>query len=163
MKTDLIPAYLPAYIFNVLHIGSMVGLSFKVVKDYMRNTIFIEYDMVFLLMTLISMGSGIVFCNMLGYMMTFLFQTSQMGANKNLWISWHNLKLLVTLILFLPVYKFLPVLNTGIVTARFIWFVALIFLSPMAKFYREHYSRFAELKTQWLICAFDLIYWFSGG
>lgn len=30
----------PVYIFNVLHIGSMIGLSFKVMNDYMRNTIF---------------------------------------------------------------------------------------------------------------------------
>jgi hypothetical protein len=81
-------------------------------------------------------------------MMTFLFQTKQMGANKSLWITWHNVKLLVTLILFLPVYKFLPVLSSGIVTARFLWFVALIFLSPMAKFYREHYSKLTEVKTQ---------------
>jgi hypothetical protein len=58
MKTDLIPAYLPVYIFNVLHIGSMIGLSFKVVNDYLQNTVFTEYDMVFLLMTLICMGSG---------------------------------------------------------------------------------------------------------
>ncbi len=58
MKTDIIPSYLPVYIFNVLHIASTIGLSFKVINDYMRNTIFIEYDMVFLLMTLISMGSG---------------------------------------------------------------------------------------------------------
>ena len=58
MKTDLITSYLPVYIFNVLHIGSMIGLSFKVVNDYMRNTIFMEYDMVYLLMALISMGSG---------------------------------------------------------------------------------------------------------
>jgi hypothetical protein len=58
MKTDILPAYLPVYIFNVLHIASMIGLSFKVINDYMRNTIFIEYNMVFLLMTLISMASG---------------------------------------------------------------------------------------------------------
>jgi len=59
MKTDIATTYLPVWIFNALHIGSMVGLSLKVVNDYMRNTIFIEYDMVFLLMALISMGSGI--------------------------------------------------------------------------------------------------------
>ena len=58
MKTDLLPTYFPAFIFNVLHIGSMIGLSLKVVNDYMRSTIFIEYDMVFLLMTVISMTSG---------------------------------------------------------------------------------------------------------
>jgi hypothetical protein len=60
MKTDIATTYLPVWIFNTLHIGSMVGLSLKVVNDYMRNTIFIEYDMVFLLMALISMGSGIM-------------------------------------------------------------------------------------------------------
>lgn len=88
-------------------------------------------------------------CFIPGYLMTFLMQPEQMGANKSLWVSWHHLKLLVTLILFMPVYKFLPILSTGIVTARFFWLVALVFLSPMAKYYREHYSRLAQVKTQW--------------
>lgn len=63
MKTDLLPSYLPVYIFNVLHIGSTIGIGLKVVNDYMKGTIFMEYDMVFLLMALISMGSGNLFCS----------------------------------------------------------------------------------------------------
>jgi hypothetical protein len=74
-------------------------------------------------------------------MMTFLLNPQSMGSGKNLWISWHHLKLLVTLVLFMPIYKFLPILSTGIVTARFFWLIALVFLSPMAKYYREHYSK----------------------
>ncbi len=80
--------------------------------------------------------------------MTFLLEPQRMGANRGMWVSWHHLKLLVTLILFLPIYKFLPILSTGIVTARFLWFVALVFLSPMAKYYREHYTKLIEVKTQ---------------
>lgn len=81
-------------------------------------------------------------------MMTFLLRPERMGENKNLWVSWHNIKLLVTLILFLPIYKFLPVLGSGIVTARFIWLVSLVFLSPIAKYYREHYSKLVEYKKE---------------
>lgn len=80
--------------------------------------------------------------------MTFLLKPQEMGENKSLWVSWHHLKLLVTLLLFLPIYKFLPIISTGIVTARFLWFVALIFLSPMAKYYREYYTKFTEVKKQ---------------
>jgi len=71
-----------------------------------------------------------------------------MGANKNLWVSWHHLKLLVTFILFLPIYRFLPLLSSGIINARFFWLVALAFLSPMAKYYREHYSTPTNIKIK---------------
>lgn len=61
MQKEVITSHLPVYIFNVLHIGSTIGLSFKVVNDYMMNTSFVEYDMVFLLMALINMASGTYF------------------------------------------------------------------------------------------------------
>ena len=72
----------------------------------------------------------------IGYMLTMLYEPQRMGEQKKLWISWHNLKLLVTLMLFLPVYKFIPLLHGGIVNARFYWLLVLIVLSPAARFYR---------------------------
>lgn len=148
MQKEVITSHLPVYIFNVLHIGSTIGLSFKVVNDYMRNTSFLEYDMVFLLMALINMASGTYSSLSSGYMMTFLLRPERMGENKNMWISFHHFKLLGTLILFLPIYKFLPILSSGIVTARFIWLVVLVFLSPIAKYYREHYAKQIEYKKE---------------
>ena len=78
MLTAEISTQLPVYIFRVLHFGSMVGLSFKIISDYLRETVFIEYDMVFLLMTLISMGSGkhfTYYCRLRSYLYA--------GASKN--------------------------------------------------------------------------------
>jgi hypothetical protein len=71
-----------------------------------------------------------------------------MGENKKLWISWHHLKLLITLILFSPIYKYIPVLSGEIVNARFYWMIALIILSPAARFYREHFVKKHELKKE---------------
>lgn len=64
-----------------------------------------------------------------------------MGDNRKLWISWHHVKLLVTLVLFIPIYKFVPLLDSSIVNVRFYWLLVLVLVSPAARFYREYFVK----------------------
>ena len=81
------------------------------------------------------------FTNTLGFINTFLLKPKKMGENRKLWISWNHIKLLVSLIVFLPTYKFIPILSEEIVNARFFWLFVMIFVSPAARFYREYFTK----------------------
>lgn len=59
-----------------------------------------------------------------------------MGERRKLWISWNHIKLLITLVLFSPIQKFIPLLSENLMYVRFYWLVVVIFLSPAARFYR---------------------------
>jgi hypothetical protein len=46
------------YIFRVLHISSMIGLSYKIIKDYLDNTLSTDYASAFAVLGVIAMASG---------------------------------------------------------------------------------------------------------
>lgn len=86
---------------------------------------------------------------MLGFINTFLLQPKKMGERRKLWISWNHIKLLITLVLFTPIQKLITPLSDNLVYARFYWLVALIFLSPAARFYREYWTKSNEINQEW--------------
>jgi hypothetical protein len=57
MNKDFI-AILPSYIFRVLHIGSMVGLSYKIIKDYLAGEITQEHATAFGVLGVTTMLAG---------------------------------------------------------------------------------------------------------
>lgn len=59
-----------------------------------------------------------------------------MGDRRKLWISWNHIKLLITLILFSPIYKLIPPLGDNLMNWRFYWLIIVGLLSPAARFYR---------------------------
>lgn len=73
---------------------------------------------------------------MLGFVNTFLLQPKKMGERRKLWISWNHIKLLITLVLFSPIYKLITPLSDNLIYARFNWLVVVTLLSPAARFYR---------------------------
>ena len=87
------------------------------------------------------MASGNSYTLLLGFINTFLLKPKRMGQDRKLWISWHHIKLLITLILFTPVFKYIPVLSGEVVNFRFYWIAALVLVSPAARFYREYFVK----------------------
>ena len=123
------------YVFRVLHIGSLIGLGYKIINDYLTGSISTQHSTLFAIVGVTAMVSGIKQL-MLGFVNTFLLQPKKMGERRKLWISWNHIKLLITLVLFSPIYKLIPPLSDNLIYARFYWLVVVALLSPAARFYR---------------------------
>ena len=81
------------------------------------------------------MISGIIYLK-LGFVNTLLLKPKKMGERRKLWISWNHIKLLITLVLFSPIQKVIPLLSENLMYVRFYWLIAVVLLSPAARFYR---------------------------
>lgn len=60
-----------------------------------------------------------------------------MGEKRKLWVGFHHLKLLLTVVLYTPLGK---VFGEGLVSLRMGWMLAIIVISPYMRFYREKHS-----------------------
>ena len=63
-----------------------------------------------------------------------------MKSNAKIWIGWHHLKLLVSLIVLTPVINKLVSDNSQVLKVRFYLVSFLLVSSPFMRFYREYYS-----------------------
>ncbi len=62
-----------------------------------------------------------------------------MGEKRKLWIGFHHLKLLTSIVLFTPIVKVLPITVETRIDIQFYWMIAALILSPFARFYREYF------------------------
>ena len=58
MSTQTLQQILPLYIFRVLHIGSLIGISYKTVHDYLGGTLSLDNASFFAWMAVVVMASG---------------------------------------------------------------------------------------------------------
>lgn len=59
-----------------------------------------------------------------------------MGEKRKLWVGFHHLKLAITLILYLPIGKWI-ISEPSLASLRMYWVLCTIFVSPYMRFYRE--------------------------
>jgi hypothetical protein len=62
-----------------------------------------------------------------------------MGENRKLWVGYHHIKLAITLLLYLPIAKFI-MSGATLATIRMLWVLSIIFVSAFMRFYREKHT-----------------------
>jgi hypothetical protein len=134
---DSVLANLTKYVFRVLHIGPMVFLSYKIILDYFNDSLSTQNTAFFAVMGVLTAFAG-KFFSISGVVNMFLLKPKKMGDKKKLWMSWHHIKFIITIVLFSPVYKYL--LQDGdLVKVRFYFMCSCLLVSPFMRFYREYY------------------------
>jgi len=134
---DSVLANFTKYVFRVLHIGPMVFLSYKIILDYFNDSLSTTNTAFFAVMGVLTAFAG-NFVSISGVVNMFILKPKTMGDKKKLWMSWHHIKFIITIVLFSPVYKYL--LQDGdLVKVRFYFMCSCLLVSPFMRFYREYY------------------------
>ena len=68
----------PLYLLRVMHIGSMMAISYKVIHDYILDVISTENSSIFAFAGIFLMVSGTILFK-LGFINTFLLKPKKMG------------------------------------------------------------------------------------
>ena len=72
-----------------------------------------------------------------GFANTFILKPKKMGEKRKLWVGYHHLKLLLTLILYTPIGK---MFGGSLITLRMWWMISIILVAPYMRFYREKHT-----------------------
>jgi hypothetical protein len=131
---DPMLSWVTKYVFRVLHVGPMVFLSYKIILDYINDTLSTQHAGFFAVMGILTALAG-TFRFSIGLINTFLLKPKTMGDKKKLWMSWHHIKFIITLALFSPIYKYL-ISDNDLVKIRFYFMCTCLAVSPFMRFYR---------------------------
>lgn len=66
-------------------------------------------------------------------------QPSQMGSKRQLWINFHWFKAIMSILVFSPLLHLLSFGKQLRIDIQFYWLIAILILSPFARYYREWY------------------------
>ncbi len=66
-------------------------------------------------------------------------QPSQMGDKRHLWINFHWVKAILSILIFSPLLHLLSCPKLVMIDIQFYWLITILILSPFARYYREWY------------------------
>lgn len=76
-----------------------------------------------------------------GFINTFLLKPKEtMKSNAKIWIGWHHLQLLFSLLLLTPILNKVVEDHATVLKVRFYFVSFLLISSPFMRYYREYYS-----------------------
>ena len=117
------------YLWRVAHIGSLVILCQGIISNWFAGELTTAaYPMLYMMSGILVILSGVV--------NTVLMRPKDMGDNRQLWMVYHHLKTLTGVALVTPVNKMLHVDVATKINMQFYWMLAIMLLSPLARFYR---------------------------